>query len=128
MKNNLKFVLVVVYVALGMFVCGDARAEGGIFGSLSERAGLFALGLRNLAYVLSGFGLIMFTFLAISGKINFKHLGYITLSLFMVSAVGALIDYVTDGAMDKESLVVGTFGEPYKYAGTGELCSSALCK
>lgn len=126
MKNNLKFVLVVVYVALGMFVCGDARAD--IFSDLSGRAGQFALGLRNLAYVLSGFGLIMFTFLAISGKINFKHLGYITLSLFMVSAVGALIDYVTDGAIDDESLVVGTFGEPYKQAGRGEVCNSALCK
>jgi len=128
MRRNLKFILVAMYVFLSMFVCFDANAN--IFGTLSTRAGVFAIGLRNLAYVLSGFGLIMFTFLAISGKINFKHLGYITLSLFMVSAVGALIDYVTDNAMDQSSSLVADheFGENYKNAGQTGSCYSGLCK
>jgi hypothetical protein len=111
-----------------MFFCFDAFADGDIFDSLSERASGFAVGLRNIAYVLSGFGLIMFTYLAICGKINFKHLGYITLSLFMVSAVGALIDYVTEGSEAKSQLESNVFGEAYKDAGKGELCHSSLCK
>ena len=122
MRKGVRFALLVCLVVFGVFVCGDASAD--IFDTLSERTGKFAVGLRNIAYVLSGFGLIMFTFLAISGKINFKHLGYITLSLFMVSAVGALIDYVTKDAMDAQSSLEGdVFGSSYVKAGYGKMDS-----
>ena len=58
-----------------------------------QKTATFASQLRVFAYAISCFGIVMFTFLAISGKINFKHLGYIFISLFMLSATGAVIDY-----------------------------------
>lgn len=75
---------------------GGSGGGGAVFDTLAERTGSFAQGFRNLAMVLSGFGIIMFTFLAICGKINFKHLGYIFISLFFLSGVGALIVYIAD--------------------------------
>ena len=66
----------------------SSSAAGGnssdIFAFFSGRAINFAIGLRNIAFCLSGFGIIMFTFAAISGKINFKHLGYIFISFDFV--------------------------------------------
>lgn len=67
--------------------------DGTIFGFLKAHAITFAVGLRNIAFCLAGFGIIMFTFLAISGKINFKHLGYIFISLFLLAGVGMFISY-----------------------------------
>lgn len=126
MRNRINLIILsILCISFSMFVCDTAQAE--IFDTLSGRAVVFATGLRNLAYVISGFGIIMFTFLAISGKINFKHLGYISISLFILAAMGAFIDYITSGTGDKPSLA-STFGDTYKDAGTGQLCYSGICK
>ena len=113
----LSLMVVVINPATG------CAAGSGVFNSLAENTTSFAVSFRNFAYVISGFGIIMFTFLAISGKINFKHLGYIVLCLFMLSAVGSLIVYFTDGAPQKVGLQLeggSGFGKKYKDAGKGK--------
>ena len=125
MKNRINLiVLSLLCVTFSMFACGEAQAD--IFDILSGKASTFAKGLRNIAYVISGFGIIMFTFLAISGKINFKHLGYISISLFILSGMGAFIDYITSDTGNNPKLAT-TFGDTYKNAGYGELCYSGVC-
>lgn len=98
---------------------GKTSSEEGVFHGIAERTGVFAEGLRKLAYVISGFGIVMFTFLAICGKINFKHLGYIFISLFFLSGMGALITYVKGG----NTTLVYKFDDTYIQAGrsVGEL-------
>lgn len=91
------FALSLLSIAFLLADCPDASASSAVFGALATKTGQFAEGLRKLAYVISGFGIIMFTFLAICGKINFKHLGYIMISLFFLSGMGALITYVKGG-------------------------------
>lgn len=94
MKIKSKIVALSLLLIACVFAgCSDAYAAP-VFHSLAIKTGQFAEGLRKLAYVISGFGIIMFTFLAICGKINFKHLGYIMVSLFFLSGMGALITYV----------------------------------
>ncbi len=89
-------VLSILVVAFTVVNCQEVVAAE-VFHSLAIKTGMFAEGLRKLAYVISGFGIIMFTFLAICGKINFKHLGYIVMSLFFLSGMGALITYIKGG-------------------------------
>lgn len=126
MRNRINLIILsILCISFSMFICDTAQAD--IFGTLSGRAVVFAKGLRTLAYVISGFGIIMFTFLAISGKINFKHLGYISISLFILAAMGAFIDYITSGTGNKPGLET-TFKDTYKDAGTGQLCYSGICK
>lgn len=93
MKKMQKIIYFSLICLLFTIIFG-AEAEADVFEALAERTGKFAEGFRKLAIVLSGFGIIMFTFLAISGKINFKHLGYIIICLFFVSGVGAMIVYI----------------------------------
>lgn len=84
-------------ICLLFLVLLNSEAQADVFEELADRTGKFAEGFRKLAMVLSGFGIIMFTFLAISGKINFKHLGYIFICLFFLSGVGAMIVYIKGG-------------------------------
>lgn len=97
-----------VLCLLCFFMCiisYDAKAD--VFGTFSVRALDFAIGLRGFAFVLSGFGIIMFTWMAIFGKINFKHLGYIYICLFFLSGVGLLINYIVGGQATKQLSVGG---------------------
>ena len=132
MKNRINLVvLCLLLIVFSMFVCADASAfnwgGGDIFDSLSDRTAAFAKGLRNIAYIISGFGIIMFTFLAITGKINFKHLGYISISLFILAAMGALIDYIT-ARSEAPTQLSSSFQDTYEGAGRGELCQSGICR
>jgi hypothetical protein len=129
MRSNIKNIMIfALSLGFSVIICQDAHAD--IFDSLSQKAISFAVNLRYLAYVLSGFGIIMFTYLAISGKINFKHLGYISISLFILAAMGALIDYVTTN--DRNKLTYSTkFSDTYKKASAknaGDLCQSGICR
>jgi len=98
LQNKKTFVLCLLSFLL-CIISYDARAD--VFGTLSGRALNFAIGLRGFAFVLSGFGIIMFTWMAIFGKINFKHLGYIYICLFFLSGVGLLINYIVGGDAKK---------------------------
>ena len=75
-----------------IFCC---EAEASIFGTFAGRATTFAKGFQNLAFCMAGFGIVMFTWMAIFGKINFKHLGYIFICLFLLSGTGLFISYIT---------------------------------
>lgn len=105
MNRNIKiaFLFAVCAVSVVSF-CGEAEAApSGVFGTLKDKTVIFASQLRVFAYAISCFGIVMFTFLAISGKINFKHLGYIFISLFMLSATGAVIDYFSGSHANLET-------------------------
>jgi len=130
MTKYRKVILLIICCAfLSICLCNNAYAEievPEVFNFFSEKTTSFARQLRSLAFAISGFGIIMFTFLAICGKINFKHLGYIMISLFFLSGVGLMISYMTGGAA-RNSL---NFGELYEdsrtinNAGKGTLASS----
>lgn len=109
------FLVALCFCLCLIFVSTDAlAATQTVFSGIAKNTGNFAEGLRKLAYVISGFGVIMFTFLAICGKINFKHLGYIFISLFFLSGVGALITYIKGGNTE----LVYEFKDTYLKAAT----------
>lgn len=91
-KTNRIIVLSIMVILLSSLVVMPAYAGADtIFKELAERIGTFASGFRKIALVMGAFGLIMFTFMAISGKINFKHLGYIAICLFILGGVATFI-------------------------------------
>lgn len=113
MKNIKKYTLLLLCLFV-MTIIFSHEAEANVFGTLRGKTVTFAVQLRALAYGFACFGVIMFTFLAISGKINFKHLGYIFISCFMLAAVGGIIDYFTGGNAHLSG--GGAFRPDYLYA------------
>lgn len=69
MNRNMKiaFLFAVCAVSVVSF-CGEAEAASGVFETLRQKTATFASQLRVFAYAISCFGIVMFTFLAISGK------------------------------------------------------------
>lgn len=114
---------------------GGGASGDGVFAIFSGRTVDFAAGLQQIAFCLAGFGIIMFTFLAICGKINFKHLGYIMICLFFLSGTGLLISYVSGGAArsylgklngfaSPKSFTSGGAGDTYQKIGTGNISAA----
>ncbi len=98
MKKRSKIIL--SFLCLVMLTLVSTNASAAVFSELAQKTGKCAGEWRFLAYAISGFGIVMFTFLAICGKINFKHLGYIVISLFFLSGTATLITYVSGAKVD----------------------------
>lgn len=69
----------------------DARE---VFSKLATTAGELGMGLRNAGFLIAGFGLIVFSFMAIFNKISWKTLAYIMLSTFILSTMIGIIGYI----------------------------------
>ena len=122
MAKSKKMFVLCLLCFLMCIISYDAKAAN-VFGTFSGRALNFAIGLRGFAFVLSGFGIIMFTWMAIFGKINFKHLGYIYICLFFLSGVGLLINYIVGGQATTQlgGAGKGLLVRSVENAGTGEI-------
>ncbi|MBP5697982.1 MAG: hypothetical protein J6W96_00450 [Alphaproteobacteria bacterium] len=105
-----------------------SSAGNDLFNFLKDRAINIAIGIRDIAFGLGGFGIIMFTFAAICGKINFKHLGYIFISLFMLSGAGVIINYCVGDQADLGNLAGYASPKSFTTNTVGDSYSSSLGK
>ena len=100
---------------------GDYSSHVGIFNKIAtkmlETVGIF----RHLAYVIAGFGMIGFTFGAVFNKISWKHFGNIMISLFILSVMIPIIEYVVYGENSSKQLKFGnTYASTITETGFGE--------
>lgn len=71
----------------------DAFAGAGdeIFDTLAGKAELIGSGLGQTGFVIAGFGLAVFSFMALFNKISWKTLAYIMFSTFVLSIMTLII-------------------------------------
>lgn len=111
-------------IVLMLILCfpADSWAAGNIFSQVRDKAVRFLVDSRGVVYLLGGFGLIGFAFMAIFNKISWKWFANISIGLFLVAVMGMFISYFTgddsladdldygyDGGRDLEN--PGTSGE-----------------
>ncbi len=70
-------------------------SSGNIFQQLACRAGTIGSGLKSVAYMIAGFGLIVFSFAAIFGKVKWPLFATIMFSCFLLSATVFVINMMT---------------------------------
>lgn len=87
-------------------VCANA---GNIFKQIACKAMMFLIDLRVLAYIISGFGMVMFAWAAIFNKISWKHFSQIAIGLFMLSMIGPFITYFTGYEDIEKNLEYGNY-------------------
>ena len=75
----------------GMGNCGS----GNIFQQLACRAGIIGSGLKTVGYMIAGFGLIVFSFAAIFGKVKWPLFATIMFSCFLLSATVFVVNMMT---------------------------------
>ncbi len=64
-----------------------------VFETITGRAVGVLTGVKQLVFVLAGFGIIAFAFMAIFGKLSWKHFAHIAIGLFLVASMGLFIQY-----------------------------------
>ncbi|MBP5352410.1 MAG: hypothetical protein J6Y91_01420 [Alphaproteobacteria bacterium] len=84
-----------IALVAGIMLAGEAQAD--IFDSLAGKAGVIGQGLQSSGFIIAGVGLIVFTFMAIFNKIQWKTLAYIMFSTALLSAMIAVIGWASGG-------------------------------
>lgn len=70
---------------------------GTIFDQLGCRAGVIGRGLQSVGYIIAGFGLLVFSFAAIFGKVKWNVFATIMFSVFLLSMTFFVINTMTKG-------------------------------
>ncbi len=83
---------------------GKSTGNANIFAILKNKIYTTLVDLRKIVYVIAGFGLVMFAVLAIFNKVSYKHLGYIMVSLCLLSLMFPFLEYFSgDGTIQPAS-------------------------
>lgn len=93
LKSNLFFLL----LATALFALSpqEAWSAEGVFETVRQKAAASLKDVKLVVYILGGFGLIGFSFMAIFNKISWKWFANIAISLFLLSVMGLFIDDFT---------------------------------
>ena len=73
----------------------ESCGGGNIFQQLACRAGLIGSGLKTVGYMIAGFGLIVFSFMAIFGKVKWPVFATIMFCCFLLSATIFAVNMMT---------------------------------
>ena len=101
--RKIDLVLLTVLVTLVMMP-SVSFAAGDVFDTIQAKMISTVKDIRKIAYVIAGFGLVMFSFLAIFNKISFKHLGYIMISLSLLALMMPFINYFSGASIQDNEL------------------------
>lgn len=113
-------------------MCTSGCDKGTIFTMISCRAACFLKQSKTVVFILAGFGLIGFAFMAIFNKISWKWFSNIAIGLFLVAVMGLFIDYFT--TKDGKGTVSARLDFGYDMGGnsqnngTGGGTSTTTCK
>ena len=93
LKSNFFFLL----LATALFALSpqEAWSAEGVFETVRQKAASSLKDVKLVVYILGGFGLIGFSFMAIFNKISWKWFANIAISLFLLSVMGLFIDDFT---------------------------------
>jgi len=100
---------------LFVFVCSSilfATESYALFENLATHGGKIFMGMREIIYAVSGFGIIAIVIGAIFGNINWKWLTAIIIGLFVIAATAAIVNYmvgeeIVTSSMIQDSIITG---------------------
>ncbi len=78
-----------------VLVSGTAMAADGLFSELTAKGAEIFTGMRDIVYVVAGFGIIGVAVGGFFGNLNWKWLSAIIIGLVVLAVTGAFVKYVT---------------------------------
>ena len=93
LKEN-KFTIMGFALFMMMFVVDSASAQD-IMTTAKDKARDVFTSVRDIMYVLGGFGLVAMAFAALSGKIKWTWVASIAVALAILAAANAIVKYAT---------------------------------
>ena len=127
MKNYSRILTMVLVLLMVVVFCNDAFAASsfcsknlGVFGGLVKSGQDIFNRLRDLIYVVAGFGIIAVAVGGFFGNLNWKWLGAIVISLVVMASAGEIVVMITGCEQFSQSLVTNTLKEPTRTAKPAE--------
>ncbi len=74
---------------------GHAFAIDDLMQSAQTKAALTFKAVKQIVFVVGGFGLVALAFMAIFGKLDWKKFSALAVGLAILAAAGAIVDYAT---------------------------------
>lgn len=113
-KKNILTICCVAVIVM-MVSAGDAFAQTTVdlMGTAKNKAANVFTSVKQIVFVVGGFGLVALAFMAIFGKLDWKKFAMLAVGLAILAAAGAVVDYAT-GA-DEGSKLKDTFKESDGY-------------
>lgn len=108
MKHQFKYLFLTLLLGM-LLLPASAMAADNIFQEISRKMMTTVIDVRRIVYVIAGFGLIMFTTLAIFNKISFKHLAYIMIGLSLLAVMMPFINYFAGVNLEDTQFSYGNF-------------------
>lgn len=87
-----------IYITAAVLIllsAGTSFAADNIFATIASKVSSTLLDLQKVVYIIGGLGMVAFAFAAVFGKISFRHLSYLSFSLFLVAMMGPFVRYFT---------------------------------
>ena len=108
-KSFSKVAFLAFLVIVLMPAVSYAAANGDVFDTIQAKMISTVKDVRKIVYVIAGFGLVMFSVLAIFNKISFKHLSYIMISLIILALMMPFIEYFSGYKIEDNELNYDNF-------------------
>lgn len=108
MKHQFKYLFLTLLLGV-LLLPASAMAADNIFQVISQKMMTTVIDVRRIVYVIAGFGLIMFTTLAIFNKISFKHLAYIMIGLSLLAVMMPFINYFAGVNLEDTEFSYGNY-------------------
>lgn len=86
--------IIALAAVISIAVISGAEA-GNVFQTATDKGVEIFRNVKNIVFILGGFGLVGLAFGAIFGKIKWNWFGALAVGLAIVAAAGAIIDYAT---------------------------------
>ncbi len=106
MNKYLKiFMMVAVIAVVFSATSAFAQSDDNVFTTVLSKLMTTFKNVRNVIFVVGGFGLVGLGFAAIFGKVKWPWLAALACGLAIVALAGAMVDYVTDSESGSDSPV-----------------------
>lgn len=96
-RKMIKIVLLTILFSSVLCVAPSYAQETGLFGDLIEKGIEIFEGMRDIIYVVAGFGIIAVAIGGFFGNINWKWLGAIVIGLMVIGLTGGILSYIGGG-------------------------------
>ena len=93
-KNMNRKFLFVLGLSLVLSSISTPAGASGIFSDLTSKGAEIFMGVRDIVYVVSGFGIIGIAIGGFFGNLNWKWLGAIIIGLMVVGMTASILEYV----------------------------------
>lgn len=90
LKNKIALLALIVFSILIL----STSANAAMFDALTDKGAELFTSMRDIVYIVAGFGLIGVAVGGIFGQINWKWLAALAIGLMVLASAGALIKYI----------------------------------